>query len=119
TVKLLTYKQSGYFLSQEVKTEKPLSFSLSVDTETIKISDEQHTYGSENFLPNDIVLHETYAKVSLSNEIKQKQIDALLPIPFVKKSQTELLPIIGGISPTCFVPDLFFTSLKLRVKEIL
>lgn len=119
SVRLLTYKQSGYFLSQKIDIEKPLSFSLAVETETIKISSEQRAYGSEYFLPEDTVLYETYAKVLLDNQIKQKQVEVTIPVPSTKRVQTELLPIIGGVSPTCFVPDLFFASTKLRVKEAL
>ena len=118
-VKLLSYKQSGYFLSQKISVEKPLSFSIAVDTETIKISSEQRAYGSEYFLPEDTVLYETYIKVILDNQIKQKQILATIPIPSTKKVQSELLPIIGGIAPTCFVPDLFYSSMKYRVKNTL
>ena len=118
TVRLFTYKQTGYFVSQKIPVEKPLSFSLAVDTEVIQISSEQKAYGSTYFLPENTVLYETYVKVMLEDTIKRKQIHATLPMPNTKKSQTEMLPIIGGVSNACFVPDLFYSSVKMRVDKI-
>lgn len=116
---LLSYGQTGYFISQPINVEKPISFNLSVDTETIKIASEQLAYGTNYFLPDDTVLYETYLKLRLGDDISQKQVDALFPIPSTKQSQTEMLPIIGGESRTCFVPDIFFGAFKRRAEYVL
>lgn len=117
TIRLRTYKQAGFFTSQKIQLDKPLSFSLAVATETIKISSTQGTYGSTYFLPEGTVLYETYAHVFLEDQIHRHQIRTSFPIPSLKEVQTELMPIIGGESPTCFVPDFFYSAFKRRVKE--
>lgn len=117
-VELLTYRQSGYFLSQPIVVNKPLSFSLALASEAIQVVTGQHTYGSEYFLPEGVVLAETYVKAHFENDKKQKQIDMVIPVPATKGLQTELLPIIGGESKTCFIPNTLYSAFYKRAAQV-
>lgn len=119
TVTLFTYKQSGYFLSQKLNVESPLSFSLNIATETVKITGSQQGYGTAYFLPEDTVLYETYLKVKLFDGASKKHIESTVPVPTTKKLQTEMLVLSGGIGRATFVPDVLFESWNPKIKAIL
>lgn len=116
-VGLVSYKEVGYFLSQKINVKQPLSLSLSLDTESIQITSEQQAYGTNYSLPENTVLYETYLKIHLEDFSKNKQINSFIPIPTSTKAQTEFLPLIGGESKICFVPDLFYTASRFKIKK--
>lgn len=119
SVELFTYRQSGFFMSQDINVQKPLSFSLALDTESIQITNTQLSYGTNYFLPEGTVLYESYAKIALKDGAGKHQVRMTVPVPTLKKTQTELLPLIGGECDACFVPNLLYTSLYRRVKSVI
>ena len=114
---LYTYNQLGHFTSQKIRVEKPLSFSLSGETEAISVSSAQRAFGTSDFLPEGVVVYETYTKVVLEDDLKRKQTELTIPIPNSKTEQVEMLPLIGGVAKTLFVPDLFYPTYRLKVKS--
>lgn len=116
-IRLRSYEQSGYFISKPIKVEKPLSFSTTVDTETIKINSVHQDYNTTYFLPENTVLHETYTELALHDRFRQRQLHCTIPIPSKKLSQTELIPLMADIGLPSFVPDIFFSSFKRRIRS--
>lgn len=111
----IAYRNLGMYQSQPLPVQSLLSASLSVNTESIPITSQRRAYSVEHFLPESVVTYESYLRILLEDKNKKKQIESLIPMPSQKSSQIELLPLTRDECKLQFMPDLFYSSTRLRV----
>lgn len=103
---LRVYENLGVFRSQPVKVTGPIGVGYSDIVETIQISSDARTYGTQFFLNEGEVLLERYLGVDLQWPEGGRAFRDLIPIPDARAVQREFLPIFSGECQAKLFPDL-------------